>query len=208
MSPFIEGLIAGYGIAMPVGAVAVLIVNTAIRCGFRVGCMAGAGAATADFLYAVLASVAGAVLTALLQPIAAPLRLLGGLVLIGIACAGLVQGLREKERTERPADTCAPLRMYLQFVGITIINPLTVIYFAAFVLGRSSPAVPSLTAPALFVLGVGLSSLSWQVMLAAVGGVARNRLSPRLQRLTTVLGNLLVVAMGARILVSALCAVS
>jgi len=43
MSPFVEGRLAGYGIAIPVGAVAILIVNTSIRCGFAVGFMAGPG---------------------------------------------------------------------------------------------------------------------------------------------------------------------
>lgn len=205
MYPFIEGLIAGYGIAIPVGAVAILIVNTAIRCGFRIGFLAGAGAATADFLYAILASVAGAALTVALKPIAVPLRLLGGLVLIGIGCAGLWQGLRRSGQQERTAESCAPLKMYAQFVGITIINPLTVVYFTAFIIGRDAAAAGfSLAANLLFVLGVGLSSLSWQTLLAVLGGVAGNRLSPRFQFLTTVLGNLLVVALGLRILLSAI----
>jgi hypothetical protein len=41
-------------------------------------------------------------------------------------------------------------------------------------------------------------------LLAALGGVAGNRLSPRFQFLATVLGNLLVVALGLRILLSAI----
>ena len=205
MYPFIEGLIAGYGIAIPVGAVAILIVNTAIRCGFRIGFLAGAGAATADVLYAILASIAGVALTVALQPLAVPLRLLGGLVLIGLGCAGLWQGLRRSGQPNRTAEACAPLRTYAQFVGITIINPLTVVYFTAFIIGRDAAAASfSLAANLLFVLGVGLSSLSWQTLLAALGGIAGNRLSPRFQLLATVLGNLLVVGLGLRILLSAI----
>jgi threonine/homoserine/homoserine lactone efflux protein len=90
-------------------------------------------------------------------------------------------------------------------VGITIINPLTVVYFTAFIIGRDAAAARfSLAANLLFILGVGLSSLSWQTLLAALGGIAGNRLSPRFQLLTTVLGNLLVVALGLRILWSAI----
>lgn len=68
MTPFIEGLIAGYGIAIPVGAIAILIVEMGLRCGFKVGFMAGAGAATADLLYASLATLAGAVIIGWLEP--------------------------------------------------------------------------------------------------------------------------------------------
>src|SRR5512136_93542 len=112
MSPFVEGLLAGYGIAIPVGAVAILIVNTSIRCGFAVGFMAGAGAATADVLYAILASTAGAALTATLQPLASPLRIAGGLVLISLAAAGLWQGLRHPDGPAGMVEVCPPLKMY------------------------------------------------------------------------------------------------
>jgi threonine/homoserine/homoserine lactone efflux protein len=205
MSPFVEGLLAGYGIAVPVGAVAILIVNTSIRSGFTIGFMAGAGAATADLLYAVLASVAGAALTAWLEPVASPLRMLGGLVLIGLASWGLWQGLKRGSRPEKTTEARAPLMTYAQFVGITIINPLTIVYFTAFILGRGPSAYQyPVVASLLFVLGVGLASLSWQTLLAALGGVAGTRLSNRFRRLAIILGNLLVLALGARILVTAI----
>ncbi len=205
MSPFVEGILAGYGVAVPVGAVAILIVNTSIRCGFTIGFMAGAGAATADLLYAILASVAGVALTAFLEPVASPLRMLGGLVLIGLASWGLWKGLKRRNQPEKTAEARAPLMMYAQFVGITIINPLTVVYFTAFILGRGPSAYQySLMANLLFVLGVVLASLSWQTLLAALGGVAGSHLSRRFRLLATILGNLLVFALGARILVTAI----
>jgi threonine/homoserine/homoserine lactone efflux protein len=204
MSPFVEGVLAGYGIAIPVGAVAILIVNTAIRRGFRIGFVAGAGAATADFLYAVLAAVAGAAVTVALKPLAVPLRLLSGAVLVAIAGWGLWRGLSRPSKASDRADASPPLRMYAQFVGITIINPLTVVYFTAFMIGQGgSLAGAPLASSLLFILGVGLSSLSWQSVLAAFGGVAGRRLSPRFQVLATVLGNLLVLGLAARILVTA-----
>ncbi len=94
--------------------------------------------------------------------------------------------------------------MYAQFVGITIINPLTVVYFAAFILGRDASAVHyPLLANLLFVAGAGLASLSWQTLLAALGGMAGSRLSPRFRLYAIILGNVLVLALGSRILVSA-----
>jgi len=74
LNPFVQGLLAGYGIAIPVGAIAILIVDAAIRRGFRAGFAAGAGAATADIVYASLAAVAGQALAALLAPLAAQIR--------------------------------------------------------------------------------------------------------------------------------------
>lgn len=44
MATFLLGVVAGLGIAIPVGAIAVLIVQVEIRCGFWCGTSAGAGA--------------------------------------------------------------------------------------------------------------------------------------------------------------------
>ena len=57
MTAFFEGALAGYGIAIPVGAIAVLIIEISLRQGFRSGFMAGAGAATADLIYAAVAMI-------------------------------------------------------------------------------------------------------------------------------------------------------
>lgn len=48
MESFVAGTVAGYGAAIPVGAAAILIIQTGIRSGFPPAASAGAGAATAD----------------------------------------------------------------------------------------------------------------------------------------------------------------
>lgn len=203
MHPFIEGVVAGYGIAIPVGAVAILIINTAMRCGIQTGFMAGAGAATADFLYALLASIAGVALTVALKPIAVPLRILGGLVLVGIGLAGLWKGLRHRDNPVLGNRDCSSLPTYLQFLAITLLNPLTIVYFTAYIIGRDySAGGYSVQQAILFVVGAGLSSLSWQTLLAGIGGATGKRLTPGWQMVTSLIGNLLVLALGLRIILS------
>lgn len=200
MSSFIEGLIAGYGIAIPVGAIAVLIVNMSIRCGFKIGFMAGAGAATADFLYAIVAALAGTALVMVLEPIAPSLRIISALVLIGLAFYGLGRGLKRSGDKSKTAEECGPIRMYGQFIGITIINPLTIVYFTAFILGREPSANLTYVDHAAFIIGVGLASLSWQTFLAGLGGIARGHLSSRFRIFAVVFGNLIIMALGLQIL--------
>ncbi|HNB51065.1 MAG TPA: LysE family transporter [Anaerolineales bacterium] len=204
MNPFYEGLLAGYGIAIPVGAIAVLIIQTGIRCGFRTGFMAGAGAASADFLYASLAAFAGATLVRLLEPIAVPLKVVSAFVLIGLAVWGLRGSFQKKETKEaapKRVDECNPLRTYGQFLALTLINPLTVIYFAAYIIGRNLGALESWGAVGWFIAGAALSSLSWQTLLAIVGSVAHKSLPPGFQRGAVLLGNVIVLALGVWILV-------
>lgn len=205
MSAFVEGMAAGYGIAIPVGAVAILIVNTALGCGFRIGFMAGAGAATADLLYALIAALAGATLAQLLTPLALPVRLAGGAALMGLAAWGIWRGTHPVAGGQPSVDAGRALPTYVQFVGITLLNPLTILYFTAFILGRQAPTGgASLAESGLFVLGAGLASLSWQTLLAGLGAFARRRLTPRFRMAAVVGGNLIVLGLGLRIILQAL----
>ena len=86
--------------------------------------MAGAGAATADLLYAAGASVGGTALVLLLRPISLYLRIGGGAALVVLAGYGIWKGYA---RTDAPGPV-APrnlLGTYSQMLGITLVNPLT-----------------------------------------------------------------------------------
>jgi threonine/homoserine/homoserine lactone efflux protein len=189
---FVAGALAGWAIAIPVGAIAVLIVEIGIRRGFAVAAAAGAGAASADGLYATLAAVGGTALAAFLEPLEAPLRVvaIGALLAIGIRGLLLVTiGPRAV-----PGSAVMPVRVagtYVRFLGLTLLNPQTVVYFAALIL-----ALPDLgRGPgerAAFVAGAFLASLSWQLVLAAVSAVAHHRLPPGFQLGISILGNALI----------------
>lgn len=200
MSAFSEGLVAGYGIAIPVGAIAILIVGIGMRCGFQIGFMAGVGAASADLLYAMVAMIAGTALAAALEPVATALGVISGSILLGLGGFGLRRGLKHSGRDDKTAKVCGPVRMFWQFLGITIINPLTVVYFTALILGRDSGVAFTIVDRVAFVVGAGLASLSWQTLLAGLGAFARQQLSPRFQLLAVVFGNLVVIGLGLRIL--------
>lgn len=202
MRTLLIGVLAGYGIAIPVGAISLLIVQVGMRCGLRCGASAGAGAATADLAYSVLAVVAGAGLAQALEPVATPVRWVSGAVLAAMAIAGLL-----KTRREPPTpQTTLPSRgeyaaTYLKFLGLTIINPMTVVYFAAFVLGLGVASDLNVTEGVLFVTGAFLASLSWQTLLAAMGSAAGQRMSTRFRTGAVVAGNLIVLAMAVLIVV-------
>lgn len=198
---FVEGLIAGYGIAIPVGAIAVLILEISLRRGFRFGLAAGGGAAAADTFYALTAVLVGASLAPLLAPVAGPIRILSGIALLGIGGYGLWAIWRRGARlaaADYPSG--GALKTFFQFLGLTLINPLTVIYFSALILGGGGQEMDTARHRAAFVLGAGLASLSWQSLLAGLGALGHARLGPRFQRIVSVVGYLIVIGFGARIL--------
>ena len=198
-SSFVAGLLAGYGVAIPVGAIAVLIIETALRRGFAAGFAAGGGAASADGLYALVAAVAGAAVAGLVEPIAVELRAVSAAVLAIIG----IRGLASIHRTRRGVGSLRDLptslpRTYGALLALTIINPMTVIYFTALVLGV--PAIGSGPSEKLaFVLGAFLASLSWQSLLAFVGSLFHRRLSDRAQLVASLVGNLIVLGFALNI---------
>jgi arginine exporter protein ArgO len=202
-SAFLAGVVAGYAIAIPVGAIAVLIVELGVRRGFRIAAAAGAGAGTADGLYAGLAALGGAALAGVIAPYEAPLRLVAGGVLLGIALRGFAAVLLARVETtgtsEAPSEAPrAAVATYLRFVGLTLLNPMTVIYFAALMLGL--PEIGDAAGErAAFVVGAFGSSLSWQLLLAGVGAIAHRRLPPRFRVGVSLLGSIVIAIFALRI---------
>ena len=204
IAALLAGAVAGYGIAIPVGAIAILIVETGLQRGFRQAAAAGTGAAVADGIYATVAVVFGAVLAVVLVPLDTPLRVLAVVLLVAIAIRGLL-GLRrssvnaaDQEAGVVPADVEATerhgsaRRTFATFLGLTLLNPITVTYFTALILGLTGTGVGPVE-KAAFVAGAFLASLSWQLLLAAVGALLHRRLSPRLRAGVIVLGNAIVL---------------
>ncbi len=196
---FVTGALAGAAIAIPVGAIAVLIVELGIRRGFRVAAAAGAGAATADGLYATLAALGGTTAAAILAPWGGSLRAVAVVALLAVGGRGLVRALRAP--ADLPTEAGAPagqLSTFLRFVGLTLLNPQTVIYFAALMLGL--PDVGRGPAErAAFVAGAFLASVAWQTVLAAVGAVAHHRLPSAFRLALSIAGNVLILAFAAAI---------
>jgi hypothetical protein len=87
-----------------------------------------------------------------------------------------------------------PLRTYLRFLAITLLNPTTILYFAALILGR--PELGETPGErAAFIAGAALASTSWQLLLACLGALAHQRLSSRAQLAISLLGNAVVAGL-------------
>ena len=100
------GIVAGLAVAVPLGAIGVLIVDLGIRGGFRPAFLAGLGTATADGLYAIVAAAAGAAVGALLSP-AQHIRLVAAGVLAAVAIVGLLALRRPAASARRRPPTTA-----------------------------------------------------------------------------------------------------
>lgn len=203
----VAGLIAGYGIAVPVGAVATYLVSLTARTSLRTGACAALGVATADGLYALLATVGGSALAAALRPVLTPLRWASALVLVALAARGAITAVRQyrghRLTTRSAQDPPSPARAYLGLLGVTLLNPTTVIYFAALVLGTRAAHSEQPLEQGVFVLAAGTASASWQLLLAGGGALLGGALTGHRGRLLTALvSGAVIAALAVRMLVS------
>lgn len=208
ITALVAGLIAGYGIAMPVGAVATYLVALTARTSLKIGAFAALGVATADGLYALIAAFAGSALTPAIQPIMLPLRWGSALVLIALAVRGTAAAIsqyRKRQTSTRAGETpISPARAYMGLLGITMLNPTTVIYFAALVLGSQTTAAPDHLEQAVFVLAAFAASASWQLLLAGGGAMLGRALTGSRGRLVTATASSTVItALALHLLITA-----
>ncbi|MEU2181152.1 LysE/ArgO family amino acid transporter [Streptomyces thermolilacinus] len=205
----VAGAVAGWGIAVPVGAVGAYLVAVTARTSWRVGACAALGVATADGLYALVAMAGGSVLVPLLEPVMLPLRWASALVLVALAVKGAVTALvRYRAQQGAVADgerrAFRPGRAYLVFLGITLLNPMTIVYFAALVIGGGSAGRFGVLERALFVVAAFVASAGWQLFLAGGGALLGRRLTSARGRLVTALvSSTLITGLAVHLLLTA-----
>ncbi|MGN9789558.1 LysE family transporter [Streptomyces sp. NPDC054847] len=200
----ISGALAGLGIAMPVGAVTVMIVTLSAQTSLRTGLAGAMGTATADGLYALIAALTGAALAGLLQPVAQPMRWTAAVVLLVLAAKGLADAVRRSldPGPVQRVEERRPLHAYLQFLGLTVLNPLTIVYFSALVLALRNDDWPPMGG-LLFVVAAFAASAGWQALLAVGGALVGRVLTSDKGRLTTALiGNGVIVFLAVRLMFS------
>jgi threonine/homoserine/homoserine lactone efflux protein len=199
----LAGLLSGGGIAVQFGAVSALLVETAISAGSRSGVAAGLGVATIDLAFAAVAVVAGGEARAVLAGHGADLRAAAAVSLAVIAVRGLRSVVRAPFSSDparahtvslsrRRGSLAAP---YVRFLALTAINPLTIVYFASV---AASLSLAGVSARLAFVIGVGVASGIWHVLLTLAAGHAGRRMTPAMQRLVAIGGRLVVFGMAVR----------
>jgi arginine exporter protein ArgO len=188
------GVLAGLGVALPLGAIGVLIIQEGITGGWRPAAAAGTGVALVDGAYATLAVAAGTAVTRALEGRERAVQIVGAVVLVAVAARGLA-----RLRHHQDAGGALPHgRVLRRFVALTAVNPMTAVYFVVLTagLGRVVSGGP---AGAAFAVGVLLASGAWQLTLAGMAALAGARLPAGLRVATGVAGYLLVLGYAVRL---------
>jgi arginine exporter protein ArgO len=200
------GLLAGFGVAVPVGPVAVYLVTLTARTSVRVGTAAALGIATVDAGYALIAIAAGTAMVRVLRPVLPALHWTATAVLLALGVWMVLGALTNRASPAAiVADQLSAPRAYLQLTALTLVNPSTVVYFGALVVGlrAGSGEGPAFVTGTVFVVAVFAASASWQLLLAGGGALLGRRLVSRTgQRYASLISGLVILALAARVALS------
>lgn len=210
MTPTLAGAAAGLGVAMPMGAMSVLLLQEAMR-DRRTAVAAAAGIAAVDLGYAALATALGPWVASHISPVEAWVRLASAAILLVIAARGLAGASSTRASGAASAPAAAPssapasappparpAKAFARYVGLTALNPTTALYFAALTTAQGA-ALGTGAAGAAFLLGVGAASLLWQQALVTLGSLAGTRVPDGARVWTFRLGYGLVAAYALKI---------
>ncbi|MEY3274454.1 MAG: LysE family translocator [Rhodoluna sp.] len=206
---FVIGFFAGLALAIPVGPMAIMLINTTLEKGWRTGVAGASAMATVDFLYALTVFLLGHAVSSFFATWGQLLSLLGAGVLLWLGAATLLRNLRlMRSASEDVTDSkyaSTPLKTFFVFAGATILNPPTALYFLGIAPSVAQIETDNFLLSALvFALGVFVGSVIWQQALALAGTTLRKFAQKKIRVFFGLLGGALIIALAVALAIRAL----
>ena len=187
----IKGILIGISVSAPLGPIGVLCIQRTLNKGFKSGFVSGAGAASADIIYAIIAGFSITYISDFLIEYQTIIRIIGGafLILVGIRIS-----------ISNPAKQIRKLRVkgnnyykdYITSFFITVSNPITILAFGAFFAAFNMISKTGGNFPiVIMIISVFSGSLIWWLSLIGIVTIFKKRIRLRnllwINRITGVL---------------------
>lgn len=171
----LKGIVLGFSIAAPVGPIGVLCIRRTLTTGRVSGLATGLGAATADALYGIVASLGLTVISNALVDQDTWLKLVGG----GFLCyLGITTFIAKPTGKVTPTNSQSVLESYFSALLLTLTNPMTILSFAAVFAGLGiAKAAQNYLDPGLLVLGTFIGSALWWFLLVSSTSLLQEKLN-------------------------------
>jgi threonine/homoserine/homoserine lactone efflux protein len=170
---FFRGLILGFVIAAPVGPVGILCIYRTLVKGKKYGLISGLGAATADAIYGAIAALGLTFISSFLVEQRLLLRVIGAVFLCGL---GIRTFFSKAAKKPGVVDGQGFAYNYGSTFFLTLMNPITILAFAAIFAGLGITNSHNGFA-SLLILGVFIGSGLWWILLSNVADLFRQKIN-------------------------------
>lgn len=179
LSLFIQGLIVGLLVSVPLGPIGVLVVQRTVNKSRYAGFFSGLGAATSDVFYAIIAGFSLSIVIDFIRQNQMVFQIVGALVLVILGYYIYSKNpIKDYKRNRKRGAT--HLQDYISSFLITISNPLVIFVFIA--VFASSGLVINMNMPvhALAVVsGIFIGGGCWWFILSGIVSLFRHRINLR-----------------------------
>ena len=203
MLTFFIGVLSGFCLALPVGAVALMCINKTLQFGFKSGLAVGLGAALADAFYALIAIYSLTTISNIFLQNQEIMRIIGGLCLIFISIRMIFSGPVVIE-TKEVSYSKWPQDIISGFV-ITLSNPLTYIGFIA-LLSYMHLVFRNFNSQLVlnFSLGALVGSLIWWLILIEFARFLKNKVNSTFIKRSNIISGFVILGFGVLVILSTL----
>jgi threonine/homoserine/homoserine lactone efflux protein len=198
---YLSGLLVGFFVALPVGAIAMICINRSLQYGKVSGYFSGLGAAVADMVYGFIAiysltAISGQLLVN--QPV---LRLAGGLCIIFIGTRMMIRQNISDENTKVSHET--NIKDFISTFFITLSNPITMIAFVA-ALSNINYLFEQINFihSTIIVLGIFSGSMLWWIILVNISLHFKKYLSDLYIKRINIVSGFFILCFGLYLIIS------
>ena len=190
----LKGFVIGAAAAMPVGPIAILVIQKTMGKGRQAGFVTGLGASIVDTMYAIIALFALAFAQNLIERHENLILLAGGLILslIGVSMA-LSNPFRKKRKDD--GKSAVSSKDFLQAIAMGVSNPMAIfVMFALFAFFGIAEDTPRDWNVAPIILSVSAGSVTYWFTMTWVFSRFRDKLSLRtLLWISRIMGAIVII---------------
>ena len=181
-----SGIIIGLVVAAPIGPVNLICIRRTLAYGPVNGFFSGLGAALGDGVFAIVTGFGLTAISQLIEGYSTPLRLIGGLMLLGFGIHIFNSDVSALGDTAQGRDdgSASLVRTIASTFALTITNPATLFGFAALFTGLGSLAGGEATFldATLTVTGVIAGSTLWWFTVTTIVGIFHRHIDAGVMR--------------------------
>lgn len=174
----VRGFVIGFALAAPIGPIGLLVIRRSLAGGAWPGLATGVGAAAADTSFALVASLGIAEGSAALGAYGGALRVVSGLAIVFLGVRAVLERAPAARASAPVRDASSLARAFATTFVYTLMNPMTILSFAAIAAGAGVARHDVHGALALST-GVLAGSGAWWLLLAGTVAALRTRIPER-----------------------------
>ena len=177
----IQGIVLGFSASVPLGPMGLICIQKTLNRGRLAGIVSGAGAASADMFYAIIAAFGISFITDFIEREQFTLRIIGSIILLLLGFKIFITNPAIQIRKQKGKKNNL-IGDFVSIFFLTLSNPITVFFFGA-VFASTGILKSENTFWELceLVAGVFLGAMLWWFILTTVVNVFRSKF--RLKRL-------------------------